>query len=124
MCLRLYVYVTCNCPSVVWMIAGYENSPGWSSNVATVFHVLPSSVERANNRGVRADLVGLYTRYQSLLAARTASMPLLGFDNSVGLASVQVSPPSVDSERQMKPMLRARHRATIVFLSAVSRSVG
>src|SRR5437867_3232511 len=40
-------------------------------------------------------------------------MPLFGFGNTVGFAGDQVSPPSLDSVWQIKPMPRARHSARI-----------
>src|SRR4051794_12428751 len=105
------------------MIAGYENSPSSSSNLVTACQVLPSSTERARFNGVRASFESLYARYQSPLAARTPSMPLLGLGSSVGFASDQVLPPSADSAWQTKPRPRDRHRATTV-LSFRSNSVG
>src|SRR5262245_63927170 len=51
-------------------------------------------------------------------------MPLLGLGRSVAFASDHVSPPSVDSDRQMKPIVRVDRHSAMMAPFAVCNSVG
>src|SRR5262249_39054254 len=94
--------------SVVCITAGYEYSPGLSSNTSAAFQSLPS-LDTATLSGLRPFSVWLYTSRPRPSLSITASIPAFGLGSEVAFIVLHVFPPSPDQLSVIFPCW-LRHR--------------